>query len=132
MASIDDPKLSDKLVDTSKQTTNYENYKREQLDTLIKRYDNIKYSDQEIAGVIYAWKNINVNIGKDSRLSVTGAMVAYGREPNKEQDATKTTDTGNISYNAKSVDLTFDPNYLNKLLNASAKRKLQIKMFANY
>lgn len=132
MASIDDPKLSDKLVDTSKQTTNYENYKREQLDTLIKRYDNIKYSDQEIAGVIYAWKNINVNIGKDSRLSVTGAMVAYGREPNKEQDATKTTDTGNISYNAKSVDLTFDPNHLNKLLNASAKRKLQIKMFANY
>ena len=132
MASIDDPTLSDKLVDASKQTTNYENYKREQLDTLIKRYDSIKYSDQEIAGVIYAWKNINVNIGAESRLNLTGAMVAYGREPNKDQDAQKTTDTGNINYNAKSVDLTFDPNYLNKLLDASAKRKLQIKMFANY
>lgn len=132
MASIDDPTLSDKLVDGSKQTTNYENYKREQLDTLIKRYDSIKYSDQEIAGVIYAWKNINVNIGAESRLNLTGAMIAYGREPNKDQDAQKTTDTGNINYNAKSVDLTFDPNYLNKLLDASAKRKLQIKMFANY
>ncbi len=132
MASVDDPALSDKLVDSSKQTANYENYKREQLDTLIKRYDSIKYSDQEIAGVIYAWKNINVNIGAESRLNLTGAMVAYGREPNKDQDAQKTTDTGNINYNAKSVDLTFDPNYLNKLLDASAKRKLQIKMFANY
>lgn len=132
MASIDDPGLSDKLIDGSKQTDNYENYKREQLDTLIERYGNIKYSDQEIAGVVYAWKNINVNIGSESRLSLTGAMVAYGREPNKDQNASKTTDTGNINYNAKSVDLTFDPNYLNKLLNASAQRKLQIKMFANY
>ena len=132
MASITDPSLSDKLVDSSDQSANYEAYKREQLDSLIKRYNSLRYSDQEIAGVIYAWKNINVNIGSNSRLSLTGAMVAYGREPNKDQSATKTTDTGNIFYNAKSVDLTFDPNYLNKLLDASAKRKLKIKMFANY
>lgn len=132
MASINDPELSDKLLDFSKQTTNYENYKREQLDTLIRRYDNIKYSDQEIAGVIYAWKNINVNIGSESRLNLTGAMVAYGGEPKKEQAANKTTNTGNISYNAKSVDLTFDPNYINKLLALSAQRKVKVKMFANY
>lgn len=132
MASITDPSMSDKLVDSSDQSANYEAYKREQLDSLLKRYNSLRYSDQEIAGVIYAWKNINVNIGSESRLSLTGAMVAYGREPNKDQNAAKTTDTGNIFYNAKSVDLTFDPNYLNKLLDASAKRKLKIKMFANY
>ena len=132
MATVKDPNLSDKLVAPGQQTTNYENYKKEQLTELIGRYKGINYSDQEIAGVIYACGNINVNIGKDSRLNLTGSMVAYGKDPQKDGEASKSNGKGNIHYKAKSVEINFDPNYINKLLNASAKRKLQIKMFANY
>ncbi|HBM95985.1 TPA: hypothetical protein DD394_00205 [bacterium UBP9_UBA11836] len=132
MTTVKDPDLSDKLVASDQQTTNYENYKRDQLTELIGRYNGINYSDQEIAGVIYACGNINVNIGKDSRLNLTGSMVAYGKDPQKDGEATKSNGKGNIYYKAKSVEMTFDPNYINKLLEVAAQRKVKIKMFANY
>ncbi len=132
MATVKDPELSDKLVADDMQTTNYENYKRDQLAGLISRYQGINYSDQEIAGVIYACGNINVNIGKNSRLNLTGSMVAYGKDPQTGEEATKSSDKGNIYYKAKSVEMNFDPNYINKLLTMSAQRKVKVKMFANY
>ena len=132
MATVKDPDLSNKLVASDKQTTNYENYKRDQLTELIGRYKGINYSDQEIAGVIYACGNINVNIGKDSRLNLTGSMVAYGKDPQKDGEATKSEGKGNIYYKAKSVEMTFDPNYINKLLEIAAQRKVKVRMFASY
>ncbi len=132
MATVKDPDLSNKLVASDQQTTNYENYKKDQLTELIGRYKGINYSDQEIAGVIYACGNINVNIGKDSRLNLTGSMVAYGKDPQKDGEATKSEGKGNIYYKAKSVEMTFDPNYINKLLEIAAQRKVKVRMFANY
>ena len=132
MTTVKDPNLSDKLVASDKRTTNYENYKRDQLTELIGRYKGINYSDQEIAGVIYACGNINVNIGKDSRLNLTGSMVAYGKDPQKDGEATKSEGKGNIYYKAKSVEMTFDPNYINKLLEIAAQRKVKVRMFASY
>lgn len=132
MATVKDPELSDKLVADDMQTTNYENYKRDQLAGLISRYQGINYSDQEIAGVIYACGNINVNIGKNSRLNLTGSMVAYGKDPQTGEEATKSSDKGNIYYKAKSVEMTFDPNYINKLLEIAAQRKVKVRMFASY
>ncbi|MGM9998261.1 MAG: hypothetical protein ACI38Q_02515 [Candidatus Bruticola sp.] len=132
MASITNVNMSDKFVPPAEQTENYETYKTQQLAGLLSRYQSINYSDQEIAGVIYACGNINVDIGKDSRLNLTGSMVAYGKDPQADGEATKTDDKGNISYKAKSVEMTFDPSYINKLLATSAHRKVMVKMFANY
>ncbi len=87
---------------------------------------------EEIAGVIYACGNINVNIGKNSRLNLTGSMVAYGSDPQKNGEAIKSKGKGNIYYKAKSVEMTFDPNYINKLLAMAAQRKVKVRMFANY
>ena len=132
MATVKDPDLSEKLVANDMQTINYENYKKDQLAGLISRYQGINYSDQEIAGVIYACGNINVNIGKNSRLNLTGSMVAYGKDPQTGGEAIKSGDKGNIYYEAKSVDMNFDPNYISKLLTIAAQRKVKVRMFANY
>ncbi|MGM9992396.1 MAG: hypothetical protein ACI376_06060 [Candidatus Bruticola sp.] len=132
MTSITNVDLTDKLVPPAEQSSNYETYKSQQLAGLLSRYQSLNYSDQEIAGVIYACGNINVDIGKNSRLNLTGSMVAYGKDPQADGEATKTDGTGNIYYKAKSVDMTFDPAYINKLLVASAHRKVTVTMFANY
>ena len=132
MATVKDPDLSDKLVADDQQSVNYENYKKDQLAGLIARYQGINYSDQEIAGVIYSCGNINVNIGKNSRLNLTGSMVAYGKDPRAGEEATKSSDKGNIYYKAKSVEMNYDPNYINKLLTMAAQRKVKVKMFASY
>ena len=132
MVTVKDPDISNKLVADNQQSVNYENYKKDQLAGLIARYKGINYSDQEIAGVIYACGNINVNIGKNSRLNLTGSMVAYGSDPQKNGEAIKSKGKGNIYYKAKSVEMTFDPNYINKLLAMAAQRKVKVRMFANY
>lgn len=124
-------KAMENYIDPSVKTENYDKYKRNQLQTLIKRYGNVKYSDQDISGVMYAWRNINIRLGKNSRLHLTGAMVAYGQDPKSGKPISNGT-TGNVTYKAQVVDLNFDPNYMTTLSGTAMKRKLKVTMYGIY
>lgn len=112
-------------------TENYEDYKKNQLETLISRYGSLRYSDQDISGVMYAWGNININIGRKSNLHLTGSMIAYGQDPQNGAPQSSG-NTGNINYNAGTMDLNFDPNYITNLAGAAVRRKLKITLYGIY
>ncbi len=93
------------------------------------RYGKIKYSDQDISGVIYAWGNINADIGSNSTLNLTGAMVAYGGDPQKDPGENN---KGEIKINAGTIGMTLDPDYMGTFLAANAKRKVKQVMFSSF
>ena len=117
-------------VDKDLASDNFRDTKEAQLADLMTRYGKIKYSDQDISGVIYAWGNINANIGKNSTLNLTGAMVAYGGNP-KEKTPGKN-NKGEININAGTIGMTLDPDYMGVFLAANAKRKVKQVMFSNF
>lgn len=117
-------------VDKDLASDNFRDTKEAQLADLMTRYGKIKYSDQDISGVIYAWGNINANIGKNSTLNLTGAMVAYGGNP-KEKTPGKN-NKGKIDINAGTIGMTLDPDYMGVFLAANAKRKVKQVMFSNF
>lgn len=117
-------------VDKDLASDNFRDTKEAQLSDLMLRYGRIKYSDQDISGVIYAWGNINANIGKNSTLNLTGAMVAYGGDP-KEKTPGKNS-KGKININAGTIGMTLDPDYMGVFLAANAKRKVKQVMFSNF
>lgn len=117
-------------VDKDLASDNFRDTKEAQLSDLMLRYGKIKYSDQDISGVIYAWGNINANIGKNSTLNLTGAMVAYGGDP-KEKTPGKNS-KGKININAGTIGMTLDPDYMGVFLAANAKRKVKQVMFSNF
>lgn len=117
-------------VDKDLASDNFRDTKEAQLADLMTRYGKIKYSDQDISGVIYAWGNINANIGKNSTLNLTGAMVAYGGNP-KEKTPGKN-NKGEININAGTIGMTLDPDYMGIFLAANAKRKVKQVMFSNF
>ena len=110
-------------VDKDLASDNFRDNKEAQLADLKARYGKIKYCDQDISGVIYAWGNINADIGKKSTLNLTGAMVAYGGNPkDKEPGKNK---KGVIKINAGTIGMTLDPDYMSIFLSANAKRKVK-------
>ncbi len=117
-------------IDKDLASDNFRDTKEAQLSDLMLRYGKIKYSDQDISGVIYAWGNINANIGKNSTLNLTGAMVAYGGDP-KEKTPGKNS-KGKININAGTIGMTLDPDYMGVFLAANAKRKVKQVMFSNF
>lgn len=117
-------------VDKDLASDNFRDTKEAQLSDLMLRYGKIKYSDQDISGVIYAWGNINADIGKNSTLNLTGAMVAYGGDP-KEKTPGKN-NKGKININAGTIGMTLDPDYMGVFLAANAKRKVKQVMFSNF
>ena len=117
-------------VDKDLASDNFRDTKEAQLSDLMLRYGKIKYSDQDISGVIYAWGNINADIGKNSTLNLTGAMVAYGGNP-KEKTPGKN-NKGKININAGTIGMTLDPDYKGVFLAANAKRKVKQVMFSNF
>lgn len=116
-------------VDPESASDNFRDYKDQQLNELLNRYGTLSYSDQDISGVIYAWGNINVNIGSDSTLNLTGGMIAYGGDP-QGLPATDQ-DKGKIQIEARQVGLTMDPDYMS-LFIANGQRKLKRTMFSLY
>lgn len=118
-----------KFIPKDLASDNYRENKTTQLSSLMTRYGSLKYSDQDIAGVIYAWNNINVNIGNASTLNLTGAMVAYGQDPSKGKPFASG-DTGKIKINASNIGLTADPNYMTSLMNTTADRNLKVTMYS--
>lgn len=117
-------------IDKDLASDNFRDTKETQLTDLMLRYGKIKYSDQDISGVIYAWGNINANIGENSTLNLTGAMVAYGGDP-KEKTPGKN-NKGKININAGTIGMTLDPDYMGVFLAANAKRKVKQVMFSNF
>ena len=117
-------------VDKDLASDNFRDNKEAQLADLKARYGKIKYCDQDISGVIYAWGNIYADIGKNSTLNLTGAMVAYGGNP-KDKDPGKNK-KGIIKINAGTIGMTLDPDYMGIFLAANAKRKVKQVMFSNF
>lgn len=118
-----------KFIPSDLASDNFRDNKASQLSNLMTRYGSLKYSDQDIAGVIYAWHNINVEIGSASTLNLTGAMVAYGQDPSNGKPRSDN-GTGKININAANVGLTVDPNYMTALMNTTAGRKLEVSMYS--
>ena len=79
-----------------------------------------RYNNISLKGVMYSWGQITVNAGKVGsslpwgRFDLTGAMVAFGRDPSSSGTAS----ARNISVTARSARLTFDPVYLSNLLDS--------------
>lgn len=117
-------------IDKDIASDNFRDTKEAQLTDLMLRYGSIKYSDQDISGVIYAWGDINANIGKNSTLNLTGAMVAYGGNP-KDKTPGKNT-KGKITINAGTIGMTLDPDYMGAFLSATSKRKVKQVMFSSF
>lgn len=110
--------------------------KKEQLELLTSEYvggdeetGGINYADQDITGIVYAWGNINFNLGTASRLHVTGALAAYGGNPRAK--AEPKTNTGKVTINASLADLDFDPTGLRKLVSNSSG-SYKVTMYAQY
>ncbi|MGM9998264.1 MAG: PilX N-terminal domain-containing pilus assembly protein [Candidatus Bruticola sp.] len=117
-------------VDQSLVSQNFRENKQSQLNELMIRYGEVKYSDQDISGVIYAWRNININIGANSNLNLTGAMVAYGGNPNNSTPGNG--EGGQIKIDAKAVGMTLDPDYMGAFISTNARRKLKQIMFSSF
>ncbi|MGM9998266.1 MAG: pilus assembly PilX N-terminal domain-containing protein [Candidatus Bruticola sp.] len=117
-------------IDKDLATDNFRDNKEAQLADLLTRYGNLKYSDQDISGVIYAWGNINADIGQNSTLNLTGAMVAYGANPKTKTPGKD--NKGTITINAGSIGMTLDPDYMGAFLSANARRKLKVTMFSSF
>ena len=116
-------------IDKDLASDNFRDTKEAQLSDLMLRYGKIKYSDQDISGVIYAWGNINADIGSNSTLNLTGAMVAYGGDPQKDPGENN---KGKININAGTIGLTLDPDYMGVFLSANSKRKIKQVMFSSF
>ena len=117
-------------IDKDLASDNFRDTKEAQLSDLMLRYGKLKYSDQDISGVIYAWGNINADIGKNSTLNLTGAMVAYGGNP-KDKTPGKNS-KGMINIHAGTIGMTLDPDYMGVFLAANAKRKVKQVMFSSF
>ena len=94
--------------------------KKQQLMSLISRYNSLKYSDLDLSGVLYAMGNINIDI--KGTLNVTGSVIAYG----------DSSDSGNINMKAGKIGLISDPAYINNLLDLSKSRQLKKGIYCTY
>ncbi|MGM9992398.1 MAG: PilX N-terminal domain-containing pilus assembly protein [Candidatus Bruticola sp.] len=117
-------------IDKDLASDNFRDNKEAQLADLMTRYGQLKYSDQDISGVIYAWGNINADIGASSTLNLTGAMVAYGADPKTKTPGKDK--KGTITINAGSIGMTLDPDYMGSFLAANARRRLKQTMFSSF
>jgi hypothetical protein len=80
--------------------------------------------DETFYGLIYAYKNVNVNAGNSNSVAIQGAVVAWGGDPTQYQAGNSSTypgqqagyaGTGNVSITGQSVAMTYDPSYLGPL-----------------
>lgn len=126
-----DVKKAQTFLDNEVVSNNFRDYKQQQLDKLLTRYGKLRYSDQDISGMVYAWGNINVAIGKNSTLNLSGAMVAYGQNPDQGVPRGDK-DHGNIAIEANTIGLTLDADYMNVFMASNAQRKLKYAMYSNF
>ena len=126
-----DVKKVQTFLDSEVVTSNFRDYKQQQLNKLLTRYGKLRYSDQDISGMVYAWGNVNLAIGQNSTLNLSGAMVAYGQNPDKGVPKGDK-DHGNITIEANTIGLTLDADYMNAFMASNAQRKLKYTMYSNF
>lgn len=126
-----DVKKVQTFLDSEVVTNNFRDYKQQQLNKLLTRYGKLRYSDQDISGMVYAWGNVNLAIGQNSTLNLSGAMVAYGQNPDKGVPKGDK-DHGNITIEANTIGLTLDADYMNAFMASNAQRKLKYAMYSNF
>lgn len=126
-----DVKKAQTFLDTDVVSNNFRDYKQQQLNRLLTRYGKLRYSDQDISGMVYAWGNVNLAIGQNSTLNLSGAMVAYGQNPDKGLPKGDK-DHGNITIEANTIGLTLDADYMNAFMASNAQRKLKYAMYSNF
>ncbi|MBT9582948.1 hypothetical protein IV102_06335 [bacterium] len=96
-----------------------------QGDILISTYDKLAdaYHDVALKGVAYCWGDFKALLGKGSlgdgtkwgRLNLTGALVAYGKDPS---DTVNPATLGHVDIKARSAELKFDSSYLLSIMSA--------------
>ena len=121
---------------------NYVLHKENYLNSLLNTWGSVGYADQDISGTIYAQGNIKIDIGRGSRLNLTGTMVAYGNDPSTGRpggsgSTTVTEDgeslrAGSITMVAQQVDLAANPNYTRGLLDQIPCAHVKRVMYAVY
>ena len=121
---------------------NYVLHKENYLNSLLNTWGSVGYADQDISGTIYAQGNIKIDIGRGSRLNLTGTMVAYGNDPSTGRpggsgSTTVTEDgeslrAGSITMVAQQVDLAANPNYTRGLLDQIPRAHVKRVMYAVY
>jgi hypothetical protein len=87
-----------------------------------------KYKDVSLKGVVYCWGDFKAVLGSSSvtnfgdwgKLKITGAMVAYGQDPQLDYDPNSPPSKGNIDVTAEEVELKFDSAYLLDLVQAAS------------
>jgi hypothetical protein len=79
------------------------------------------YRDIALNGVVYAWGNFRATLGSSTvpesawgKLKLTGAMIAYGKDPS---DLVGLVTNGNVKILAKEAKLKYDPSYMLDLTN---------------
>lgn len=90
-------------------------------DVLISTYDSDaqRYRDVALKGVVYCWGNLTAVLGNTSlnnaskwaQFKLTGALIAYGKDPEALGAAT----AGKVNFTAGNVLLKFDPSYINNV-----------------
>ena len=93
------------------------------------------YNNVSLEGVMYAWGNITVNVGKlgsslaRGQFSLKGAVVAYGGDPGQSSVTPH-----NISVTASSANLIFDPAYLQNLEDSPVRSDshFQVEVYHHY
>ncbi|MCR4783491.1 MAG: pilus assembly PilX N-terminal domain-containing protein [bacterium] len=115
------------FVDPELASDNFRDNKSVQLLESQTRFGSLKYSDQDISGVLYAWGNINIDIGQANNLNLNGTMIAYGGDPTGVPGTAF--GTGNINVNASQASMIRDTSYMN-LLQYNSRRYLRPILFS--
>ncbi len=115
------------FVDPELASDNFRDNKSVQLLESQTRFGSLKYSDQDISGVLYAWGNINIDIGQANNLNLNGTMIAYGGDPTGAPGTAF--GTGNINVNASQASMIRDTSYMN-LLQYNSRRYLRPILFS--
>ena len=104
------------------------------------------YRDIRLKGVLYAWGDVNLEVGQSPQstipssflaqngyLSMDGALVAYGGDPGDQTDSSPGSGTGgigtgrgNINIHAHWATLTYDTRYLSSFDKTATPSKMKV------
>ncbi|MBQ7528730.1 hypothetical protein IJT10_02350 [bacterium] len=115
--ALDEAQLQNIAPEKNRNINRLTNKKAQLVEVSIAFDNDVKYADQDISGVVYACKNININIGNSNNLNITGSVVAYGGNPANSLNSAS--NEGNLYIDAKRVNLVADPAYVNALLGST-------------
>ena len=124
------------LVPPHLRNEDYMCYKEEQLSRLISNWGRVDYFDQDFSGVIYAQGRIKAEVGENSRLNLSGTMIAYGNDPLGKPGQGESSDPnlppGSITISAAKLDLASNPDYLRGLEEQQSFIALKPLLYAIY